>query len=198
MPRWSFALALIAAAALRAMPVAAQAPAPAPSWSLPDLMQRFAAVKTASAHFVERKYLHMLKEPIEDSGTLFYRAPAQLRKDTLKPQYEHLIVDHDLLTIERDDKSQTLRLDDYPQIWAIIEGIRATLAGDRPALENYYRLNLEGNVDAWQLSLEPKDFKIKELIRVIRIFGSGAHIKRIDTEESDGDRSEMTITEDVP
>jgi outer membrane lipoprotein-sorting protein len=189
--------ALIVVAWLWTVPALAQASAPASGWGLSQLMQGFAAIKASSARFVERKYLHMLKEPIEDSGTLFYRAPDQLRKDTLRPQIEHLSIDHDLLAIEREGMSQTLRLDDYPQIWAIIEGIRGTLAGDQAALERYYRLNLEGRADAWQLSLEPRDPKIKQLIRSIRIFGSGAHINRIDTEESDGDRTEMTITEDA-
>ncbi len=196
MPRWSFVLALILAASLRATPAAAQAPAP--GWDLAQLMHGFADVRTSSARFVERKYLHMLTAPVEDSGTLFYRAPDQLRKDTLQPQIEHLNVDHDLLTIEREGKTQTLHLDDYPQIWAIIESIRGTLAGDRAALERYYILHLEGSSGDWKMSLEPRDSKIKDLVRSILIFGSGAHIKRIETDERDGDRTEMTITEDAP
>lgn len=161
-------------------------------------MKGFAAVGTSSAHFVERKYLHVLKTPIEDSGTLFYRAPDHLRKDTLQPQIEHLSVDRDRLTIEREGKTQSLNLDEYPQIWAIIEGIRGTLAGDQAALERYYILTIEGSSDDWKMSLIPRDSKIKDLIRSILIFGNAAHIKRIETEERDGDRTEMTITEDSP
>ncbi|MGH7035007.1 MAG: LolA-related protein [Stellaceae bacterium] len=179
------------AAALRAEPAATQ-------WDLAQLMRELASVKTASAHFVERRYLHLLKEPLVDSGTLTYRAPDQLSKITLEPQTERLIVDGDLLTIDREGKSRTLRLEDYPEIWAIIESIRGTLAGDRAALEKYYVLKLEGSAASWTLSLVPRDPKIEQLVRSILIFGEGRAIRHILTLEQEGDRSDMTITEDSP
>ena len=187
---------LAAALAVSAGGVGAQ-PAAA-KWDLAQLMQQLAAVKTASAHFVEHRYLRMLKEPLVDSGTLFYRAPDQLRKDTLEPQVEKLSIDRDILTIDREGKSQTLQLKDYPELWAIIEGIRGTLAGDRSALENYYIVTLHGSAESWQLSLVPRDPKIEKAVRSVLISGDGAHIRRIVTDEGQGDRSEMTITEDKP
>lgn len=185
------AITISASASLRAEPAATQ-------WNLAQLMRELASVKTASAHFVERRYLHLLKEPLVDSGTLSYRAPDQLSKITLEPQTERLIVDGDLLTIDREGKSRTLRLDDYPEIWAIIEGIRGTLAGDRAALEKYYTLKLEGSAASWTLSLVPQDLKIKQLVRSILIFGEGHSIRHILTLEQEGDRTDMTITENSP
>jgi outer membrane lipoprotein-sorting protein len=187
----ALAITVSASASLRAEPAATQ-------WDLAQLMRELASVKTASAHFVERRYLHLLKEPMVDSGTLSYRAPDQLSKITLEPQTERLIVDGDLLTIDREGKSRTLRLDDYPEIWAIIEGIRGTLAGDRAALEKYYTLKLEGSAASWTLSLVPQDLKIKQLVRSILIFGEGHSIRHILTLEQEGDRTDMTITEDSP
>ena len=95
-------------------------PAPVESWSLQQLMLRLGAVHNATAHFVEHKYLHMLKKPLVASGTLAYVAPGRLQKDTLEPRPEHLVVDSDTLSIERDGKTQTLPLADYPQIGAFI------------------------------------------------------------------------------
>lgn len=196
-PRALVALALVMALGRQTAPALAQMATSPDGWDLPRLMTRLAAVKTSSAHFVERKYLHMLKEPLEEDGTLRYRAPDQLQKDTLQPQPEHLRVDHDTLTIEREGKSQILKFDEYPQVWAIIESIRATLAGDLPALERFYALRLDGSETDWQLLLQPRDRKMQEMVQVIRISGSGGAIKRIETLEGDGDRSDMTITEDA-
>lgn len=198
MSRIVFALALFVASCLDIGSAAAQPRAADTPWGLPQLMAELGAVKSASAHFVERKYLHILKKPIEASGTLSYRAPDHLRKDTLRPDVERLIVDRDTLTIERQDKTQTLQLEQYPEVWAIIEAIRATLAGDRKLLERYYFVRFSGGAEAWQMSLEPRDPKIERIVRSIRISGSGAHIKHVSTEEADGDRSEMVITEDAP
>ena len=167
-------------------------------WDLHELMLRLGGVQSATAHFVEHKFLHMLKKPIVASGTLTYAAPGRLVKDTLQPRPEHLLVDGDTLSIEREGKTETLQLADYPQIGAFIEGIRATLAGDLPALDRLYTVRLDGSSEAWQLLLRPRDAKMQEIVHAILISGSKARVERVDTQESDGDRSEMTIIEDAP
>lgn len=153
---------------------------------------------SANARFVEHRYLHVLKKPLAVSGTLAYTAPGRLVKDTLDPKPEHVVIDGDALTVERDNKTETLQLADYPQIGAFIEGIRATLAGDLAALDRVYTVRLDGGAEAWQLRLEPRDPKMQAIVQAIVISGSRARIERIDTQESDGDRSEMTIIADAP
>ena len=37
-----------------------------------------------------------------------------------------------------------MRLSDYPQLSPLLNGIRSTLAGDRPALEKHFQLTLNG------------------------------------------------------
>lgn len=159
-------------------------------------MHDFSLVKAARAHFVEQKYLRMLKKPLQGNGILVYEAPARLQKETLQPKSERLLIDGDTLTIEREGKTQTMSRSDYPQIWAFIEGIRATLAGDRAALKSVYTIHLDGDPTDWHLLLEPRDPQMQEIVQSIRIAGSDAHIKHIETRERDGDRTDMTIAED--
>jgi hypothetical protein len=176
----------------------AQAQAPAQhSFDLTALMQQLASVKKSSGHFIERKYLHILRSPIMDAGTLDYIAPATLEKNTLQPKPERLVVDGDKLTIDRDGQTQTLALADYPQIGGFIEGIRSTLAGDLATLNRIYQLDFAGTAGAWQLLLRPRDEKMQQVVRSIRISGAGPHIQRIVTDESDGDSTDMTIVEDA-
>jgi len=161
-------------------------------------MGRLRAVRVSSARFAERRYLQMLKDPLEDSGTLLYRAPDRLEKDTIEPKTERLVVEGGTVTMEHEGKTETLRLDDYPQLAAIIESIRATLAGDLPALQRIYAMRLDGTEADWQLVLQPLDAKLRETVQAIRISGNDVHIKRIETLEGDGDRTDMTITEAAP
>lgn len=191
-------LFLLIAVWQQAPPALGEPAAPLESWDLQQLMRRLSAVQNTTAHFVEHKYLHILKKPLVASGTLVYLAPGHLQKDTLEPRPEHLVVDSETLSIERDGKTQTLPLADYPQIGAFIEGIRATLAGDLAALDRVYTVRLDGSSEAWQLLLQPRDAKMQELVHAIRISGSNARVERIDTQEGDGDRSEMTIIADTP
>lgn len=187
----AFALA-VALAAAAGLPTAAGADAP---FGLPQLMARFSTIKTAQAQFTEQRYLHILKGPTEDSGTLAYTAPDRLEKDTLHPTQQRMIVAGDTLTVEELGKTERLALADYPQIGGFIDGIRATLAGDIGTLQRIYRTDLTGTMNAWVLRLEPRDPSMLAIVRSISISGDGTRISHIKTLEHDGDHIDMTITE---
>jgi hypothetical protein len=117
------------------------------SWGLPELMRALSAVPHAQARFVERRYLQVLKQPLELSGTLTYTAPGRLVKHTLVPRAERMTVEADRLLIEDlvKGRSRALSLQDYPVLWAFIDSFRATLQGDQAALERFYRPQLDGD-----------------------------------------------------
>lgn len=167
-------------------------------WTLDRLMREFAAVRSARARFTEKKYLKMLDRPVESSGTLAYDAPSRLEKLTLTPKRERMLVEADKVTLEMGPKpkQRVLSISDHPLLRAFIESIRATLAGDRATLERFYRVEFGGDATGWRLKLEPADAKTKSLVRVIRITGSGGEIGSVEVEQSDGDRSVMTMVRD--
>jgi hypothetical protein len=192
-------VALIAAMAIgSAFP--ARPADPATQWGVDSLMLQLSQVKQSRARFVERKYLKVLTAPLELSGTLIYTRPGRLEKRTLKPRPETLIVADDNLTLDSPARNEhrVLKLQDYPVLWGFVESIRATLGGDIKALERFYRVELEGEPEKWQLYLIPRDRKMNEVISLIRIDGSQAHIDIIEVQEARGDRSVMKITEDTP
>jgi hypothetical protein len=193
------ALAL-ALSVLVALPAAAQPPTvDAPRWGLPQLMASLQQVKSASGQFVERKTLRVLNQPLVASGTLLYVAPDQIQKITVSPQRERLALSGDTLTVEGgpDDRTRTMPLASYPEVAAFVEGIRATLAGDLPALERFYTVRLAGDPTSWQIELQPREERLRKLVQWIRIRGSGDLIRAVDTEQGDGDHSEMSIVEDI-
>jgi Outer membrane lipoprotein carrier protein LolA-like len=166
-------------------------------WGLPQLMQSLRQVTSSTAFFSERRELRMLSEPLMSSGTLSYVAPDKLQKRTLLPKPERLSIDGGKLTIERSEtnENRTVALADFPEIGAFVESVRATLAGDLPALERYYAIGLQGDAGDWQITLEPKEKRLRELVKLIRIAGRGTSIRTIVSEQGDGDRSEMNIVE---
>jgi hypothetical protein len=84
-------------------------------------------------------------------------------------------------------------LQDYPELAAVVDSIRGTLAGDRKALERNYRLSLEGDIERWTLQLLPVDEKIQAVIKRIRITGARHAVSSIEINRADGDRSLMLI-----
>jgi len=168
--------------------------------ALADLMHALAARTTSNAHFVERRYLKMLSEPLKSSGTLTYVAPDRLEKVTLWPRPQRMTVDGDRLSIAPgpDGNPKTLSLATQPEVDAFVEAIRGTLAGDLPALERFYTVGLVGNWSDWALRLEPKAAAARKLLASVLLKGQAAGVQTIDIEETDGDRTEMIILDDPP
>ena len=184
---------------LVALPASAAEKPVAGDWGVEQLMRTLSVVKSARGKFVERKQLAILNAPLESSGVLAYTSPGRLEKRTLLPRLETLLLDQDRLTIESSEKklSRTLNLQQYPLVWALVEGIRSTLAGDAATLRRFYHLSIEGNESRWLLVLKPVDSQMRDVLTEIRISGSAHRIDTIEVAETGGDRSVMTITGDA-
>jgi hypothetical protein len=169
----------------------------APRWGLPELMAGLQQVRSGSARFVERKYLRVMTAPLQSSGILRYVAPDRLEKQTLLPEPSRLTIAGEQLTVDRPgEAARVISLQDQPEIGALVSGIRATMAGDLATLNRFYAPLLQGTEAGWQLDLQPRDPRIRELVASIRIQGRGNTLTGVDTLESDGDRTEMTIDAD--
>jgi len=172
----------------------------AADWTLPDLMRQLAQQKSGKATFTEKKYLSLLDKPLESSGELSFDAPDRLEKRTLKPKAEALVLEGDRLTVTLADKRPiNLRLQDRPDVAAVVESMRGTLNGDLTALQKIYSVDFSGSSDKWLLLLTPTPTQsgVAKILRQIRIAGSDANIRTISFEQADGDRSEMTISKVV-
>ena len=166
------------------------------AWTVADLMQLLSRQKTRTATFVEKKYIAALDAPLESSGELLFTAPDRLEKRTLKPRAEAVVLDGDKLLVERSNgRKLHLSLADRPEVSGFVESIRATLVGDRAALERFYSVHLDGTEEQWRLSLRPVQPKMRKIIDEIRIDGARDVVDTIEFLQADGDRSVMTITD---
>jgi len=158
-----------------------------------ELMRGFATVKSSRADFVEKKYLSTLTQPLESSGELVYVAPSHLERRTVKPKAEVLIVDGDTLTIERAGTKRSISLASFPEVSAFTDSIRETLAGDLVALRRNYRVEFDGSVQPWRLTLLPSDPKVAALVSRVTLTGRDRHIESIEVLQADGNRSVATL-----
>src|SRR5580700_8041165 len=127
--------------------------APADLHDLDQVMAMLAMRQHGRVEFIEQQFLAVLSHPIESSGELRYDAPDRLEKRTLKPHAETLNLSGGTLTVERGHSRRVMDLHAYPQVLPFVESIRATLAGDRSALEKLFHLEFSGNVARWTLTL---------------------------------------------
>ncbi|SAK46607.1 acyltransferase [Caballeronia hypogeia] len=188
-----FSAALAAAVLCAASTFATAADAPSSNWTLDRLMNTLGAKKSGRAHFTETRYLKIAQEPLESSGELVFVAPDHLEKHTVSPKPENLVVDGDMLTVDRNGRKVTIPLRNYPELGAFIESIRATLAGNRFALEQAYKVSVTGQGDDWTMTLVPIDSRMKQKVSSITLAGSGAALARVEIRQADGDRSLMRL-----
>lgn len=181
-------LAMLAASLLTATAHAADT-----AWTLDRLMSTLARNKSGRATFTETKTLSIAAQPIESSGELVFVAPDHLEKRTLAPKPEHLVIDGDKLTVERNQRKFTMPLSQYPELGAFIESIRATLAGNRYALEAIYKVAIAGHGDDWTLTLSPLDARMQKVVSTITLEGTRDVLRSVAIRQADGDHSLMRL-----
>jgi hypothetical protein len=164
---------------------------------LDQLMGLLAQRQHGHVTFTEKHYLAVLDRPVESSGELFYDAPDRLEKRTLRPKPETVVLEHGVITAHRGKRTYVLNLSDYPQIVPLIDSIRATLAGDRAALERIFKVSLDGTLDHWALLLLPSDATVARTVTQIRIEGARDDIHTVEIQQADDDRSLLTIGPEV-
>jgi hypothetical protein len=168
-------------------------------WNADTLFKALAERPDSQSRYSETKTSTLLKEPFKSSGILRYKKPAFMEKRVQVPFEEILTVDGERMSWERPaaKKKISMALRDSPAVWGMIESLRATLNGDVKTLRRFYKIILDGDERQWVMSLQPYDVDMAQFIRVIRISGSKAKLTTVEIEEMSGDRTLMTLREDI-
>jgi Outer membrane lipoprotein carrier protein LolA-like len=178
---------------------AAKKPPPSPplpmqdSGDLNEVLAQLALRKHGHVEFVEQKFISTLDRPLESSGELRFDAPDHLEQRTLKPRAETLVLDNGTLTVDRGRTHRVMDMHEFPQVEPLVESIRATLAGDRAALERLFRLEFTGGISRWTLTLVPLESKVKQMVAQVKIDGVRDQLIKVEIRQTDGDRSLMTL-----
>jgi len=167
------------------------------SWDFARLMGELAQVQTSRARYSEVRRVALLQKPLQLSGTLLYARPGRIEKRQTLPVEEVISVDGDWLSVQRQGKTQRISLQSATLVAALVESLRATLAGDGAELERLYRVKVQGTRQRWTLALAPREVEVAGVVKSIVIAGSGSRIGRLEILEPGGDGSVMTIQEEA-
>jgi hypothetical protein len=161
--------------------------------ALDQLMSQLGQRQHGHVAFTEQHVSKVLDRPLESAGELFYDAPDRLEKRTTKPRPERMVLEKGQLSFERRHKQYHVALADFPQAVPYIEAIRATLAGDRPALERVFRVAYSRTGEQWTLRLTPLDAQVAAAVTDVSIEGSADVIRTVTVQLANGDRSITTL-----
>lgn len=162
-------------------------------FTLVQLMQTLAQVKSGEATFTEKRSVAMLERPLESSGRLSFEAPDTFVRETLKPRRERMAIVGNTLTMSQGTRSRTVPIDAVPEASLIMEAIRGTLTGNRETLERNFIATVSGTPQRWSLELVPREPRLREQVNAVRVSGQQALVREVAVALADGDRSVMTI-----
>jgi hypothetical protein len=178
---------LLAATALGTCSLAAWA------LELSEVMGLLAPHRQVEATFSEERFVSGFEQPLRSSGTLSFSAPDNFARRTLVPRSEAMIVEGQRVTLERGERVRQLSLDAVPEVAAIVSAVRGTLSGDAAALGRHFEVAVSGDTRQWSLRLEPRDQRLLQSVRELRIDGALGEVRRVEIVLADGDRSVMQV-----
>jgi hypothetical protein len=95
--------------------------------------------------------------------------------------------------LKRGGRTRTLALDTIPELAALVDAVRGTLAGDAARLQQHFKVEVSGAPARWQLALLPIDARLAAQVTRIDIVGQRTDVRSIDLRLAGGDRSLMQV-----
>jgi outer membrane lipoprotein-sorting protein len=163
------------------------------AYNIDQLMAELAQHKGGRARFVEKRHIALLDKPVLASGEMTYTPPDRLEKRILLPKPETMVLDKDMISMERDKRTLSINLASRPEVLAFVDSIRSTLSGNRKSLEQHYTLQVKGDSSQWTLVLVPSEPSIAALLQRITVTGNRSQVRHIEYLQTDGDRTELAI-----
>lgn len=160
---------------------------------LAALMALLAQRRSGEARFTEERFVASFDSPLRSSGVLSFTAPDRFVRQTLEPRPESMEVAGNLLTLRRGGRTRQMALDTMPELAALLEAVRGTLAGDAAALRRHFEIRVAGNAALWTLTLQPRDAQLAAQVRGLQIAGQGGDLRSVELNLAGGDRSLMLI-----
>lgn len=179
----------------------ATAPAQAAGLDLQELLPRLALDDgRQEIAFEESRFSRFLMEPVLSRGRLIYEPPDRLIKRIEAPRRESAVLEQERLAIldAQDREVASIELWLQPDLQMIYGSIKAVLTADANALRAAFWVSLDGNPEAWTLTLRPKTDSARTRLRQVLVEGRESRILSFEFQEADGDRSQLRLLSEHP
>lgn len=179
-------------------------PEAAAEWSLTELLSARRAVVESHASFVQDRYSLLLNEGLRSTGRLYYRAPDYLLQEIDPPFSSRILLDGETLHMWRDGREVSMPLHRSPRAGLYVGALRGVLGGRLDNIGERFLINLSGTEHDWVLRLtlrdDPSDNDDRSgspasWLPTIEIRGQREQLRRIELQESPGERTLMDIHE---
>lgn len=144
--------------------------------------------------FHEKKEIAALTRPLLSSGVLVFHRPAYLEKKTQAPRPETLVIDGDMVSIQRGAGDvHHVALAQNAALALLAATLRAPLEGNLPALTHDYAVTAQGDLGAWTLRMIPTSAQAVRLVRQVVLTGRNNAVDSLRIVQANGDVQTLTL-----
>ncbi|MGH7747250.1 MAG: LolA-related protein, partial [Candidatus Dormibacteria bacterium] len=154
-------------------------------------LRQAAPARTA---YTEVRFSSLLDRPLVLRGELTYPGPGRLGKRVDTPYREDTtIADGEVTVVRGARKPRHFSLSQAPELEGFLHGFLALLGGDANALAAKFTIAASGDATRWQLTLIPRDARLRRPVATIEVDGSGSHARCFVTREAGDDANVLLV-----
>ncbi len=164
---------------------------PAANDLLTQINAQFKQYPTLHAEFIQTKQMAALKRPLIISGKLVYARDKGLLWQIEQPyKVGYVLTELGIVEIGADGTRKTRGPREVPGLAQIGNVFRAVLSADTAVLRQYFDVSAHGDINNWQLSLQPRAGNLAQFMTGLELNG-GRFVETIKVSEASGDATQM-------
>jgi hypothetical protein len=158
--------------------------------TLEELQRLLQATRSTAVSYAELRESPWLTTPVESRGTL-HSLPDSLEKrvETPRPETWRILADRLEWVGPDGSRGKSILFSKVPAVGVLADALRRAVAGDLGALERDFRIELQGDRQAWAAQLLPLRAETSRYLDHLRLEGSDGRLRTITIVERKGDRT---------
>lgn len=166
-------------------------------------MQQFSGIVHAKLVFRETRNSAFIVTDLVTTGSIEYRQPDYIEKNTISPIVEKIVINGDYVSIEKAARHkagegvtqvQKYSIQSHPVLATSVASLRAMLGGNLARIRKDFEIELEGSGADWRLNLIPSNPEILKHFDRITLHGRDARIQKVVSVQANGDQSMLDLT----
>ena len=155
--------------------------------SFRKILKSISRSKKKTLKFVETKVVHSLGLKLKSSGTYFFRSPQIFEKITEYPSWERVLIEKNSMSIENENGTDILYLQQHPSLRIVVNSIRSVFVGNLVSLRDAFEIKFLAHGEKWSFQLTPKPSDFEQAVQSVIFSGIRSHVSNIRINQFDGD-----------
>jgi hypothetical protein len=161
--------------------------------SLARIASQIEQYPVVRSEFVQTKQMAALKRPLMTTGRLVFSRQYGVLWQIEKPfRMSYIIGDERIVEISSDGVRRERGLREVPGLAQVGRVFRALLGANTAALQEYFDIAVQGDVEQWQIELKPRQEQLAQFLTGMRLSGS-RYVEEIRISEAGGDSTQIRL-----